>query len=196
MRNIPHVCLNSMFIPSSKTLSGKICNHKYEIYRQTKSRTFLVRKKFSSVECIRNRALVKIIFVNGIITNLKSCMERAISISNHLGGVPIYAVHNSSGGPLVDLAEWFNALDLPTLLNLRGAILTTPVLEIILQISDFLKQFSYGELIIIAHSQGCFHVKNALKELSPVQRKKFTFFLLVLLLEPTLNKTFVYQLFI
>jgi len=94
--------------------------------------------------------------INGICSDEKSCETFAKTVQGYAGGRDIGIVYNKSYGFFKDLFECVcNAFGFRTL--------PSQMLEV--QIKKTLMEYPDAEILVIAHSQGCMHTRDALAAL-------------------------------
>ena len=92
--------------------------------------------------------------INGMGNSFKEAQENAEYISKLSGGYNIYAVYNATHGPDVDYYEILLGLDY---------IATEPVRQLHRMWNNFFDESSKDAMfLMICHSQGAIHVRNAL----------------------------------
>src|SRR5262249_35061225 len=103
-------------------------------------------------------------FVNGIMNSFDEAKETARYLSALAGGYNVHAVYNASHGPKWDLYE----CDLG--LNFKA---TEPGRQIHKMWNSFFEKSSKNaKFLMICHSQGAIHVRNALLDYSPTLRER------------------------
>ncbi len=102
-------------------------------------------------------------FINGIFNNFKASKESAKYVSRLAGGYNVHAVHNATHG----------GADLPECLMGLNYIATEPVRQLHQMWNSFFKKSSANaKFLMICHSQGAIHVRNALLDYPRKLREK------------------------
>lgn len=103
-------------------------------------------------------------YINGIDTTFESAKNGALYISILAGGCNIHGVYNATRGIMMDLQECKTSLDY---------IASDPVNLLHVMWNDFFERSSSNAtFLIICHSQGAIHVRNALLIYSPEFRAR------------------------
>ena len=103
-------------------------------------------------------------FINGICNTFKGANESAMHISKLCGGYNIYGVYNATHGWFWDLHECYLGLNF---------IATEPVRQLHKMWTDFFANRSNDAMfLMICHSQGAIHVRNALMDYPEELRKQ------------------------
>ena len=103
-------------------------------------------------------------FINGIWNNFQDALDSAKHLSTLAGGVNIHAVHNATHGKIADLRECIKGLNY---------IATEPVRQLHKMWDGFFSKASAkARFLMICHSQGAIHVRNALIAYPPELRKR------------------------
>ncbi len=107
---------------------------------------------------------MRIVFMNGIWNDFKSARESAFYLSNLAGGYNIHGVHNATHGKIADLRECG--------LGLQHRA-TDPVRQLHKMWDNFFENSSpNAKLLMICHSQGAIHTRNALLTYPPHLRER------------------------
>jgi len=102
-------------------------------------------------------------FINGIWNNLKGSKEGAEYVSRLSGGYNVHAVYNATHGNM----------DLPECLMGLNYIATEPVRQLHKMWNSFFdKSSANAKFLMICHSQGAIHVRNALLDYPPELRER------------------------
>ncbi len=102
-------------------------------------------------------------FINGTLNNSKNFKESANYISRLAGGYNVHGVYNATHGE-VDLLECFMGLNY---------IATEPVRQLHKMWNSFFEKSSANvKFLMICHSQGAIHTRNALLDYSPELRQR------------------------
>ena len=116
-------------------------------------------------------------FINGIWNNLKGSKEGAEYVSRLAGGYNIHAVYNATHGDM----------DLPECLMGLNYIATEPVRQLHKMWNSFFEKSSANaKFLMVCHSQGAIHVRNALLDYPPELRER----ILVVAIAPA---AYIYQ---
>ncbi len=103
-------------------------------------------------------------FINGIWNDFDSAKTSAQYLSKMAGGYNIHGVHNATHGRRVDLLEVYLGLD---------HIATEPVRQLHKMWNSFFETSSGNtKFLMICHSQGAIHVRNALLDYPPELRER------------------------
>lgn len=103
-------------------------------------------------------------FINGITNSFNSAKKSAAYISRHAGGLNVHAVYNATRGLVADLEECGR--------NLCGGM-TEPGRQLHKMWNSFFeKSSSNARFLMICHSQGAIHVRNALLDYPPELRER------------------------
>ena len=103
-------------------------------------------------------------FINGIWNDHKSARESAKYISRLAGGYNIHGVYNATHGTFIDVAECGLGLNY---------IATDPVKQLHKMWNSFFEKSSANaRFLMICHSQGAIHVRNALLDYPPELRDR------------------------
>lgn len=117
-------------------------------------------------------------FINGIWNDSKGSKESVEYLSRLSGGYNIHAVFNATHGTCVDLKECKNGLNY---------IATEPVRQLHKMWNSFFEKSSANaKFLMICHSQGAIHVRNALLDYPPELRER----ILVVAIAPA---AYIYQ---
>ena len=117
-------------------------------------------------------------FINGIWNDAKGSRESAEYLSKLAGGYNIHAVYNATHGTCVDLNECKIGLNY---------IATEPVRQLHKMWNSFFEKSSANaKFLMICHSQGAIHVRNALLDYPPELRER----ILVVAIAPA---AYIYQ---
>lgn len=173
LQNVQNLILSPSSINTTEntTAKGRYIDHKFEEGRLEKSTLLYLSKDLKIDKKIPpGKNTLSLLFVNGIQNSKNQCIDSASKICTFVDSKGIFAVYNSTGGLTRDLKEWFGAIS--KINGLIGPVITHPVLIITNFIRQYFEGRPYVRLIIIAHSQGCLHVKNALHELPNLLAKK------------------------
>lgn len=101
--------------------------------------------------------------INGIWNNFKGSKEGARYVSRLAGGYNVHAVYNATHGEM-DLPECLMGLDY---------IATEPVRQLHKMWSSFFdKSSANAKFLMVCHSQGTIHVRNALLDYPPELRER------------------------
>lgn len=120
---------------------------------------------------------LRIGFINGIWNNFKASKESAEYVARLAGGSNVHAVHNATHGQM-DLAECLMGLNYTA---------TEPVRQLHKMWSSFFEKSSANaKFLMICHSQGAIHVRNALLDYPPELRER----ILVVAIAPA---AYIYQ---
>jgi len=158
----------------------RYCEHFEEFYSNYKSkeefwatqdlyddfRPYYERSKISDLsdQGLPEPSDMQIGFINGMDTTFASARASALYISQLSGGYNVHAVYNATHGKLVDLQECKMGLK---------CIATDPVRQLHKMWNDFFEKSSANaKFLMICHSQGAIHVRNALLDYSPELRKR------------------------
>ena len=100
-----------------------------------------------------------IMFINGMNTSLEEALSHATYIANLAGGYNVHGVYNASHGPFTIFPAW----DLVESV-LNTICFATPPVRLLHQQWDayFATANSTAPILLICHSQGAIHVRNAL----------------------------------
>ncbi len=102
-------------------------------------------------------------FINGIWNNFKGSKESAEYVSRLAGGYNIHAVYNATHGNM----------DLPECMMGLNYIATEPVRQLHKMWNSFFEKSSENaKFLMICHSQGAIHVRNALLDYPPELRER------------------------
>ena len=102
-------------------------------------------------------------FINGIWNNFKGSKEGAEYVSRLAGGYNVHAVYNATHGQM----------DLPECLMGLNYIATEPVRQLHKMWNSFFEKSSANaKFLMICHSQGAIHVRNALLDYPPELRER------------------------
>jgi RHS repeat-associated protein len=102
-------------------------------------------------------------FINGIWNNLRGSKEGAEYVSRLAGGYNVHAVYNATHGDM----------DLPECLMGLNYIATEPVRQLHKMWNSFFEKSSAtAKFLMICHSQGAIHVRNALLDYPPELRER------------------------
>jgi len=97
--------------------------------------------------------------INGINTSRIEARERAIYTSDLVGGINIHAVYNTNNGFFPKLLECWMGLNF---------IATDPVRQLHKMWNSYFERTSVNSrILVICHSQGAIHVRNALLDYPP-----------------------------
>lgn len=103
-------------------------------------------------------------YINGIDTTKQEAIENARHLSKLTGGYNIHAVYNATHGIDIDLMECTMGLNY---------IATEPVHQLHkMWNSYFEKASAKGKFLMVCHSQGAIHVRNALLDYPPELRER------------------------
>lgn len=103
-------------------------------------------------------------FINGIDTSFQEAIASATYISRLAGGYNVHAVYNATHGKTVDLRECDMGLNF---------IATEPVRQLHKMWNSFFERSSAkAKFLMICHSQGAIHVRNALLDYPPELRER------------------------
>jgi RHS repeat-associated protein len=117
-------------------------------------------------------------FTNGIWNNFEMAKESTQYLSRLSGGYNIYSVYNATHGTIPDCKECKMGM---------SYIATDPVLQLHQMWNSFFEKSSAdAKFLMICHSQGAIHVRNALLDYSPELRKR----ILVVAIAPA---AYIYQ---
>jgi RHS repeat-associated protein len=107
---------------------------------------------------------MEIEFINGIDNSYADAKKNAMYISRLAGGCNVHAVYNATHGKVKDLNECQMGLNY---------IATSPVRQLHQMWNSFFeKRSAKAKLLIICHSQGAIHVRNALLDYPPELRER------------------------
>lgn len=116
-------------------------------------------------------------FINGIWNNRKDSKENAEHVSKLAGGYNIHAVYNATHGDM----------DVPECIMGLNYIATEPVRQLHKMWNSFFeKSSSDAKFLMVCHSQGALHVRNALLDYPPELRER----ILVVAIAPA---AYIYQ---
>lgn len=102
-------------------------------------------------------------FINGIWNDFKGSKEGAEYVSRLAGGYNVHAVYNATHG-MIDLPECLMGLDY---------IATEPVRQLHKMWNSFFdKSSANAKFLMVCHSQGAIHVRNALLDYPPELRER------------------------
>lgn len=103
-------------------------------------------------------------FINGICNDFESALASSEYLSNLAGGTNVYSTYNGTEGLVYDLYKCAQGL----------AYKRTQPVDLLHTMWDqfFEKSSSGANFLMICHSQGAIHVRNALKDYSPELRKR------------------------
>jgi hypothetical protein len=103
-------------------------------------------------------------FINGMDNSFQEAQASARYISKLAGGVNVHAVYNATHGIVIDLVE--------CILGLKF-IATDPVRQLHKMWNSFFERSSKNaKFLMICHSQGAIHVRNALLDYPPALRDR------------------------
>lgn len=103
-------------------------------------------------------------FINGVWNDQKSARESARYVSRLAGGYNIHAVYNATHGYMVDIIECDYGL---------RYVATPPVRQLHKMWNSFFdKNSADAKFLMICHSQGAIHVRNALLDYPPELRER------------------------
>lgn len=106
---------------------------------------------------------LRIGFINGIWNNYSGSRASAQYISRLAGGYNVHAVYNATHGTSVDLLECVLGLNY---------VATDPVHQLHKMWDNYFDKSANGKFLMICHSQGALHVRNALLDYPPELRER------------------------
>ena len=127
-------------------------------------RSPLNRYSYNDSFCVGNGELspnVRVMYINGIMTNYDERFDGPISVSNNLGGFNVHFTYNSSHGFVLDLVEC-----LAQIMGLPTHSVNMAVKQIREQINAVGGVGSGGRVVLMAHSQGGLITKRAFEQLN------------------------------
>ena len=154
--------------PTGMTKEGQLFFGNFEAGRSRPSGAFYFAANKSAQEARNSYRLpskLRVIYIGGVSNSSPSDYHEIMKrLSIYYDGKTIQAIFNSSGGYSNDAKE--------ALKGITQSGLTMPVLQLIKSIQEGLRSTEDGAIHIIAHSQGCIHLKYALSFFEDEDRKR------------------------